>query len=108
MPSRLLVQTKYHLVLRGGWNADGIERERGEVVRTDGWRNVQPLVNVRQLAPLAEDVEPVPCPCGRNWTDDDAALAHIERGSCPDEVPVSKTKTSSKPGPKTSTGRVAA
>lgn len=58
-----------HVVLRGGWEAGDIVRERGEVLVTAGWRNYKALVNHRYLiAPdysLLESL--IVCGCGRMW-----------------------------------------
>lgn len=71
-----------HIVLRGsGFVADGIQRERGEVLVTKGWRNHQALVNTRFLGvpdfSLGETI--VTCECGRRWEDEIRASEH----ACP-------------------------
>lgn len=71
-----------HVVLRGnGFVADGIQRERGEVLVTKGWRNVAALVNQRYLgAPdYSLGATIVACACGRRWENDERASAH----ACP-------------------------
>lgn len=70
-----------HVVLRGTWVADGIARQRGEVLITKGWRNHQALVNQRYLgAPdysLGETI--VTCECGRRWENATRCAEH----TCP-------------------------
>ena len=74
--------TNLFVVQRGAFNADGITRERGEVLNCSGWRNYKALVDTRYLAPaqynLLETI--VDCKCGRRWETQDWADAH----QCPD------------------------
>lgn len=77
MPASLLDSRTTHVVLRGPLSADGIDRERGEVIDTSGWRNCQPLVNTRRIEPLPYGApEPITCECGRLWVDAPAASTH--------------------------------
>ena len=66
------------VVQRGNFEADGIIRERGEVLNVSGWRNYRALVETRYLAPAAYTLLDtiVDCPCGRRWEDADHANAH--------------------------------
>lgn len=71
-----------HIVLRSsGFVADGIQRERGEVLVTRGWRNHQALVNQRYLGPADYDLNEtmVACDCGRRWVNELRANEH----ACP-------------------------
>jgi hypothetical protein len=67
-----------HVVQRGNWSSDGIDRERGEVLVTKGWRNHKALVNTRYLAAadysLADTI--VSCECGRRWESDERMNDH--------------------------------
>lgn len=65
-------------VLRGGFEADGLVRERGEVLSSTGWRNVEALVNTRYLARPNYDLldHIVECDCGRRWVDTNSAETH--------------------------------
>lgn len=66
------------IVQRGNFEADGVMRERGEVLNVAGWRNYQSLVNTRYLesAPYNLLDEIVECECGRRWKDADSKNAH--------------------------------
>lgn len=66
-----------YVIQKGGFDADGVTRERGEIVDTTGWKNVRPLVDVRQLAvvPIAIG-DAITCDCGRRWISNDTASAH--------------------------------
>ena len=66
------------VVQRGNFEADGIVRERGEVLNVSGWRNYQALVNSRYLVGAPYDLldHIVDCECGRRWKDSESASAH--------------------------------
>ena len=66
------------IVQRGNFNADGIERERGEILNCSGWRNYKALVETRYLAPAQYTLldTKVDCPCGRHWENQERADAH--------------------------------
>lgn len=51
MPATLLDAAEEYVVLRP-FPALGRMMERGEVIDCSDWRNVQPLVNTRRLAPI--------------------------------------------------------
>lgn len=74
----LVANTTLYVVLRGSFDADGIQRERGEILDTEKWRNVKPLVDARYLAAITtaalETI--VDCPCGRQWIDQEASDRH--------------------------------
>jgi hypothetical protein len=68
------------IVLRGsGMEVAGLQRERGEVLSTVGWRNYQALVNQRYLGAATYDLNEtyVDCSCGRKWINSAAAANHI-------------------------------
>lgn len=71
-----------HIVLRGhGFVADGLHRERGEVLRTKEWRNARALIERRYLGAPDYDLREtiVECKCGRLWENEERAAAH----ACP-------------------------
>lgn len=71
--------SRTHVVLRGsGFEADGLRRERGEVLDTSGWRNVKPLVDNRDLAPAPREglATYKKCECERAWIDDESRTGH--------------------------------
>ncbi len=76
MPATLLDQRTTHVVLRGPLSALGVECQRGEVVDTSEWRNVQPLINTRRLDVLQYGAEPVASSDGRRWINAEFRDAH--------------------------------
>jgi hypothetical protein len=70
--------THLYVVQRGAFEADGIVRERGEVLNVSAWRNYKALVETRYLAAAGYDLldTMVDCGCGRHWESQEAADAH--------------------------------
>lgn len=73
-----------HIVLRGrGFVANGIQRERGEILDTSDWRltSVRSMVDQRILgaADYSLNDTAVTCECGRMWENEERAADH----SCP-------------------------
>lgn len=70
-----------HIVLRGrGFVANGIQRERGEILDTTEWRltSVRSMVDQRILgtADYSLNDTAVKCECGRLWENEERASAH--------------------------------
>jgi hypothetical protein len=60
----------------------GVDRERGEVVDTTGWRTTRQLVALKKLSPLPDGAEVVTCSCGRSWADAKRLEAHMAAARC--------------------------
>lgn len=78
-----------HHVLRGGWIAEGVERENGEILDTSTWirqRSIDTLVKSRYLDVISRDLTPVACKCNRLWESVEIAQLH--------ECPITSTPAS--------------
>lgn len=69
------------VVLRGSFDANGVTRQRGEVLETsDGWPygRITALVDARYLGLAPYDLleTMVECGCGRKWLNEDAKNTH--------------------------------
>lgn len=92
-----MTESAFRTVLRGGWIAEGVERERGEVIDTSSWlrqRSVETLVMSRYLDITDRDVVPVACECARLWDSPESAELHRCSGR---KIPTSAAKA--EPGP---------
>lgn len=78
MEAVVLTPTQLHAVTRShGFDADGVHRERGEVLDTSTWRSTKPLVDSRSLAPFYGSEDSLTtCECGRRWLDAASAADH--------------------------------
>jgi hypothetical protein len=71
--------TSLHTVLRGGWVAESVVRERGEVLDTAIWarqQSVPQLIKTRYITPTNRDLTPTACECGRLWDSPESAELH--------------------------------